>query len=69
MRWSEELPGCTFSRADDGMYRYGLWSGDVGIILAVDARELQIIPGFGFRVSGVGSNRHVRAVFQPGFEE
>ena len=44
MRWSEEQPGCTFSRGDDGKYRYGLWSGDVGIILAVDARELQIIP-------------------------
>lgn len=44
VRWSEEQPGCTFSRGDDGKYRYGLWSGDVGIILAVDARELQIIP-------------------------
>ena len=44
MRWSEEQPGCTFSRGDDGKYRYGLWSGDVGAILAIDARELQIIP-------------------------
>jgi hypothetical protein len=43
VRWSEDQPGCTFSRDDDGKYRYGLWSGDVGIILAVDARELQII--------------------------
>jgi hypothetical protein len=43
LRWSEQLPGCTFTRGDDGKYRYGLWSGDVGIVLAVDAREVQII--------------------------
>lgn len=43
VRWDEERPGCTFSRGDDGRYRYGLWSGDVGITLAVDAREVQII--------------------------
>jgi len=43
VRWSEDQPGCTFSRGDDGKYSYGLWSGDVGIVLAVDAREVQII--------------------------
>jgi hypothetical protein len=43
VRWSEAQPGCTFSSGDDGKYRYGLWSGDVGVILAVDAREVQII--------------------------
>ncbi|HWW16623.1 MAG TPA: hypothetical protein VN310_18330 [Candidatus Dormibacteraeota bacterium] len=43
LRWSEEQPGCTFSRGDDGKYRYGLWSGEVGIVVAVDAREVQII--------------------------
>lgn len=43
IRWREDLPGCTFSRSDDGRYRWGLWSGDVGIILAVDAREVQMI--------------------------
>jgi hypothetical protein len=43
VRWSEEQPGCTFSRGDDGKYSYGLWSGDVGIVLAIDAREVQII--------------------------
>jgi hypothetical protein len=42
LRWSEDLPGCTFSRGDDGKYRYGLWSGDVGVVLAVDAREVQL---------------------------
>jgi hypothetical protein len=43
VRWSEQQPGCTFSRGDDGKYRYGLWSGDVGIVLAVDAREVQLL--------------------------
>jgi hypothetical protein len=43
VRWDEQQPGCTFSRGDDGKYRYGLWSGDVGIVLAVDAREVQMI--------------------------
>lgn len=43
VRWDEERPGCTFSRGQDGKYSYGLWSGDVGITLAVDAREVQII--------------------------
>jgi hypothetical protein len=43
VRWSEQQPGCTFSEDNDGKYRYGLWSGDVGVVLAVDAREVQII--------------------------
>src|ERR1700722_2288458 len=41
--WNENLAGCTFSRTDDGKYQYGLWSGDVGVVLSVDAREVQII--------------------------
>jgi hypothetical protein len=41
VRWDEETPGCTFSRSDDGRYRYGLWSGDVGMSLAVDSQELE----------------------------
>jgi hypothetical protein len=43
VRWDEARPGCTFSRGDDGKYRYGLWSEDLGITLAVDAREVQIL--------------------------
>lgn len=43
LRWSEQQPGCTFSRGDDGKYRYGMWSGDVGVVLAVDAREVEIV--------------------------
>jgi hypothetical protein len=43
VRWSEAHPGCTFSSDQVGKYRYGLWSDDVGVILAIDAREVQII--------------------------
>jgi hypothetical protein len=43
VRWDESQPGCTFSTSEDGRYRYGLWSGDLGITMAVDAREVQII--------------------------
>ncbi len=43
VRWSEDLPGCTFSTTQDGKYSYGLWAGDIGIVMAVDAREVQII--------------------------
>jgi hypothetical protein len=67
VRWSEESPGCTFSQADDGKYRYGLWSDDVGVILAVDAREVQIIshriePIFGIYLT-------IRSRGPNGFEE
>ena len=41
VRWDEARPGCTFSRTEDGKYRYGLWAGDVGITLAVDSQELE----------------------------
>src|ERR1700693_2437406 len=41
IRWAEGKPGCTFTRGEDGKYRYGLLSDDLGITLAVDSRELQ----------------------------
>ena len=41
IRWEEGKPGCTFTRSEDGKYRYGLQADDVGIILAVDSQELQ----------------------------
>ena len=41
VRWDEERPGCTFSRSDDGHFHYGLWYEDVGIIMSVDAQELE----------------------------
>jgi hypothetical protein len=41
VRWDEQRPGCTFSRSDDGKYRYGLSDGDVRITVAVDFQELE----------------------------
>jgi hypothetical protein len=41
IRWDEQSPGCTFSRSDDGKYHYGMWSGDIGITVAVDSQELE----------------------------
>ena len=41
VRWTEGNPGCTLSRGDDGKDRYGMWSDDVGIVMAVDSQELQ----------------------------
>lgn len=43
VRWAEGDAGCTFSRDSDGKYRYGMWSDDDGVVVAVDAREVQII--------------------------
>lgn len=56
VRWAEGNPGCTFSRGDDGKLRYGLWYGDVGVIAAVDAQELEKVhrrhePFFGVLLS------------------
>lgn len=39
VRWTEGVQGCTFSADDDGLYRYGLWKDDYGIVMAVDADE------------------------------
>ena len=41
LRWTEGQPGCTFSRGDDGKYRYSLWTPDYGVIVAVDSQELE----------------------------
>jgi hypothetical protein len=41
LRWAEGDPGCTFSADEDGLYRYGFWTNDFGIIMAVDADELR----------------------------
>jgi hypothetical protein len=64
VRWDEQRPGCTFSRGDDGKFRYGMWYEDVGITLAVDSQELEKVhrrhePFFGvlidLRYRGPGS--------------
>ena len=41
LRWEEGAAGCTFSRDDDGKYRYGFWLPDFGVVLAVDSQELE----------------------------
>src|SRR2546425_13185783 len=41
IRWAEGKTGCTFTRGEDGKYRYGLWAEELGITLAVDSQELQ----------------------------
>ncbi len=41
VRWVEGNPGCTFTRGEDGKYRYGMWFDDVGVVLAVDSQELE----------------------------
>lgn len=42
IRWEEGKSGCTFLRGEDGKYRWGLWTDDLGIVLAVDSQELQL---------------------------
>jgi len=42
--WAEGQTGCTFSRGDDGKYRYGIWQDEWGLTLAIDGRELQKSP-------------------------
>jgi len=44
LRWAENATNCTFRDADDGRTYYGVSSGDVEIILAVDRQELEKIP-------------------------
>ena len=56
LRWAEGQSGCTFSADGDGKYRYGLWTDDFGIVVAVDADEvrkasLRIEPLFGVFVT------------------
>jgi hypothetical protein len=41
LRWTEGQAGCTFSRDEDGKYRYSLWTSDYGVMLAVDSQELE----------------------------
>jgi hypothetical protein len=42
LRWAEDQKGCTFERGEDGKYRYGIWTDDLGVIVAVDSQELQM---------------------------
>jgi hypothetical protein len=41
LSWAEGNAGCTFAAGDDGKYRYGLWTDEFGVVVAVDAQELE----------------------------
>jgi hypothetical protein len=41
LRWGEGNPSCTFETSDDGKYRYGLWTNEFGVEMAVDADEVR----------------------------
>jgi hypothetical protein len=41
LRWDEGKSGCTFSADEDGKYRYGFWTDQFGIVIAVDADEVR----------------------------
>src|SRR4029077_4698173 len=60
LRWAEGNAGCTFSLDSDGKYRYGLWTADLGLGLAVDAQELQLVHKRGERFFGVHLTVHNR---------
>jgi hypothetical protein len=53
LRWSEGRTGCTVSLDSDGKYRYALWTADFGVILAIDAQELQLVHKRGERFFSV----------------
>jgi hypothetical protein len=53
VRWDEQTRGCTFSRTNDGKFHYGLWSGDVGVTVSVDAQELEKVRRRSERFFGV----------------
>jgi hypothetical protein len=53
LRWTEGHTGCTVSLDQDGKYRYGMWTTDLGVVLAVDAQELQLVHKRGERFFGV----------------
>jgi hypothetical protein len=42
-RWNQSQPGCTFSTTSDGKYEYAMATADLDVVMAVDARELQVI--------------------------
>lgn len=60
LRWAEGNAGCTFSLDSDGKYRYGLWTAYVGLVLAIDAQELQLVHKRGERFLSVHLTVHNR---------
>jgi len=58
--WATEKPGCSFSRGEDGKYRYDLKADKLEITLAVDSREVQEIRRRPVPVLGVFATLHYR---------
>jgi hypothetical protein len=58
--WGANKPGCSFSRGEDGKYRYVLTAGDLEITIAVDSREVQVIRRRPVPVLGVFAMFHYR---------
>src|SRR5262249_60243504 len=58
LRWTEGNAGSTFSPDTDGKYRYGLWTADVGIVLAIAAQELKLCNRRGERSFGAPLTEH-----------
>jgi hypothetical protein len=56
--WALDTPGCSFTRGDDGKYRYDLKAGDLEITIAVDSREVQEIRRRPVPVLGVFATLH-----------
>ena len=42
VRWKENAPGCTSSRASDGKFLYRIETKDLDVTLSVDGQELQL---------------------------
>ena len=56
--WAADKPGCSFTRGEDGKYRYGLKADDMEITIAVDSREVQEIRRRPVPVLGVHATFH-----------
>jgi hypothetical protein len=56
--WAADKPGCSFTRGDDGKYRYDLRADDLEITIAVDSREVQEIRRRPVPVLGVFATFH-----------
>jgi hypothetical protein len=56
--WAADKPGCSFTRGDDGKYRYDVRADDLEITIAVDSREVQEIRRRPVPVLGVFATFH-----------
>jgi hypothetical protein len=56
--WAADGPGCSFTRGEDGKYRYQLQADDLEITIAIDSREVQEIRRRPVPVLGVFATIH-----------